>query len=908
MDKIIIKGAREHNLKNINLELPKNKLIVFTGVSGSGKSSLAFDTLYTEGKRRYVESLSSYARQFLQVSHRPDVDLIEGLSPAIAIDQKSLSSNPRSTVGTVTEIYDYLRLLFSRIGHPHCPNCGREISPQSLQQIVDQLEEIIKQEVKQKGVAKIYLLSPLIKERKGTFEQLFSNLIKQGYEKARIDGYFMDLKSDVQLLKNNKHTIEAVIDRLIINLKDIKNFKLIRSHLFESCRQALALSDGFVILSLVYDKSFVFSLKPEKMADKLFSQNYACPVCNLSVATFEPASFSFNSPSGACLKCHGLGVKMSIDRSKYSDWQASQLESRYYTTTSEYIRSEIEKLMIKKPCDLCYGARLKKEVLSVTILEKNIYDITLMPLGKLDKWFANLENDLTSDKEKQISGPILKEIKTRLKFLLAVGLDYLDLARTAGSLSTGEGQRIRLASQIGTGLTGVLYILDEPTVGLHPRDNLRLIKTLEKLRDLGNTPIIIEHDKEVMSRADWVVDFGPLAGKKGGQVISEGTLEQIKKDNNSLTGQYLSGKKNIPIMSSLRGSQGLSRETKQSLEIATLTSFARNDSEHWLRITKCQEHNLKNINLEIPLNKLVCITGVSGSGKSTLMDDTLYKAVRKQLNFVMEEPGKYENIFGAENLNRALIVDQSPIGKTSRSNPATYTSVWTEIRELFSATKMAKLKGFNKSYFSFNTKGGRCEACQGQGETKIEMQFLADIWVDCEVCHGERFIDEVLEVYWNEKNIYQVLQLTVEEALEFFKAIPKIVFKLNKLKDIGLEYLKLGQPSATLSGGESQRLKLARELVKPPTGHTLYLLDEPTIGLHFHDLKKLIEVLHTLVAKGNSIVIIEHNLDLIKNADWVIDLGPEGGEKGGYIVVQGTPWEIIKSEKSYTAKFLKKYL
>jgi excinuclease ABC subunit A len=885
-NKIVIKGAREHNLRNINLEIPKNKLIVFTGVSGSGKSSLAFDTLYAEGQRRYVESLSSYARQFLQVSHRPDVDLIEGLSPAIAIDQKSISNNPRSTVGTVTEIYDYLRLLFSRIGHPHCPNCGREIMPQSLQQIVDQVEELIKTEAKQRGVAKVYLLSPLIKERKGIFEQLFHSLIKQGYELARVDGYFVDLKGEINLLKNNKHNIEAVTDKLIITTKDIKKFKFFHSRIFEAVRQALDLSDGNLILSLVADKSFSFSSKPQQVSDKLFSQNYACPVCNISVASFQPSSFSFNSPVGACLECHGLGMKMSVDRDKFPEWRAQQLESRYYATSSEFIRTEIEKLMIKKPCDLCQGARLKKEILSVTVLGKNIYEVTLMPVEKLDTWFSGLEKELTSEKEKQISLPILKEIKARVKFLLAVGLDYLDLARTAGSLSTGEGQRIRLASQIGTGLTGVLYILDEPTVGLHPRDNLRLIKTLERLRDIGNTPVVIEHDEEVMSHADWVVDFGPLAGKNGGKVVAEGTLSQIKKDKNSLTGQYLSGKKSIPIFP------------------PKIQSFDR-----WLRITGCREHNLKNINLEVPLNKMVCITGVSGSGKSTLMEDTLYRAIYKQINPDFEEKvGKFDNVLGAEQIFRVLMVDQSPIGRTSRSNPATYTSVWTEIRELFAASKMAKLKGFNKSFFSFNTKGGRCEACQGQGETKIEMQFLADIWVECEVCHGQRFIDEVLEVYWNDKNIYQVLQLTIEEALVFFRSMPQIVRKLNRLKDIGLEYLQLGQSSPTLSGGESQRLKLARELVKPTSGNTLYILDEPTVGLHFHDLVKLISVLRELVNRGNSVVIIEHNLDLIKNADWIIDLGPEGGEKGGYIVAQGTAEDVAKSEKSYTAKFLRKYL
>ena len=883
MNNIIIKGAREHNLKNINLKIPKNKLVVFTGVSGSGKSSLAFDTLYAEGQRRYVESLSSYARQFLRVSNRPDVDLIEGLSPSIAIDQKAISSNPRSTVGTVTEIYDYLRLLFSRIGHPHCPECGQEISQQSIQEIINNLEEEIEIEAKQKGVAKVYILSPVVKNRKGSFEKLFSSLIKQGYEMVRVDNFLMDLNNPINLLKNNKHTIEVVTDRLIITLKDLKNFKLIRSRLFEASRQALELSDGYLILSLVSDKSFSFSNQPQSWRDKLFSQRFACPECNISVAELQPSSFSFNSPAGACQECNGLGIKLSIDKNKVSDWKAWQLEQRYYNTISDYIRREIEKLMIKTLCSICQGARLKKEILSVTVDKKNIYEATLMSLAKLDKWFETLEKTLESAKEKQIARPILKEIQTRLKFLLAVGLDYLDLARTAGSLSTGEGQRIRLASQIGTGLTGVLYILDEPTVGLHPRDNERLIKTLKKLRDIGNTPIIIEHDTTVINEADWLVDFGPLAGKKGGQIVSQGVLAKIKKDKNSLTGQYLAGKKTIPI-------------------------YPKNNQpvDKWLRLIGCQQYNLKNIDLEIPLERLVCITGVSGSGKSTLVEETLYQALKKHFNSNWEEkPGKFMSIFGAENLDRVLIVDQSPIGRTSRSNPATYTSVFTEIRELFSLTKLAKLKGFSKSYFSFNTKGGRCEACQGQGEIKIEMQFLADLWVECEVCKAKRFIDEVLEIEWNDKNIYEVLKLTIEEGLEFFKAMPKIVNKLEKMRTIGLDYLELGQSSPTLSGGESQRLKLARELVKPPKANTLYILDEPTVGLHYYDLKKLILVLRQLVEKGNSIIIIEHNLDIIKNADWVIDLGPEGGEKGGYIVCQGRPEEIAESKKSYTAKFLK---
>jgi len=645
------------------------------------------------------------------------------------------------------------------------------------------------------------------------------------------------------------------------------------------------LSDGYIILSQVKDKGFSFSDNPQSWNDQLFSEHFSCPKCNLSVSRFEPSSFSFNSPNGACQECKGLGVKMTIDRSKMPDWKAKELEQRYYHTSSDFIRSEIEKLMIKKPCPLCLGARLKKEFLSVTVDKKNIYEITLMSLDKLEVWLLSLEKNLSSLKEKQISQLILKEIMTRLKFLLAVGLDYLSLARPAGSLSTGEGQRIRLASQIGTGLTGVLYILDEPTVGLHPRDNQRLITTLKRLRDIGNNPIIIEHDTEVMSEADWVVDFGPLAGKKGGQIISQGTLADIKKDKNSLTGQYLSGKKTIPIYPKVKF------------------------FDKWLRLIGCNQYNLKNINLEVPLNSIVCITGVSGSGKSTLIEDTLYQAIKKQFNPEFEnKPGSFDKILGAENLSRVLMVDQSPIGRTSRSNPATYTSVFTEIRDLFAATKDAKLKGFDKTYFSFNTKGGRCEACQGQGDIKIEMQFLPDIWVECEVCQGKRFIDEVLEFFWNDKNIYEVLQLTIEEGLEFFKSIPKIVFKLEQLKKIGLDYLKLGQSSPTLSGGESQRLKLARELVKPSSTNTLYILDEPTVGLHFYDLNKLILVLRKLVDNGNSVIIIEHNLDVIKNADFIVDLGPDGGDKGGYIVVQGKPEEIIKSKDSYTAGFLAKYL
>jgi len=885
MDKITIKGARENNLKNINLEIPKGKLVCFTGVSGSGKSTLAFDTLYAEGQRRYVESLSSYARQFLRVSNRPDVDLIEGLSPSIAIDQKNISSNPRSTVGTITEIYDYLRLLYARIGHPHCSSCGQEISQQSIQEIVNRMEKTIKDKVLEKGVLKIYILSPVVRQKKGTFEKLFDSLNKKGYELLRVDNFLIDLSKDIELLKNNKHNIEVVTQRLIITKKDLKNFKTIKSTLFEASRQALELSDGFLILSQVQDKGFSFSSKPESWEDKLFSENYACMNCNLSIPPVQPSSFSFNSPIGACEDCKGLGVKFRIDRLKYPEWRARKLERRYYRTSSDFIRQEIEKLMIKKTCLTCEGARLKKEALGVTIDKKNIFVITKLPLDKLEGWFKTLESKLKSLKEKKISNPIVKEIGTRLKFLLAVGLDYLDLARPAGSLSTGEGQRIRLASQIGTGLTGVLYILDEPTVGLHPRDNQRLIKTLERLRDIGNSPIIIEHDPEIINKADWIIDFGPEAGKKGGQIVFEGTLEEIKKSK-TLTGQYLGGKKKIPVTTE-----------RQPL----FNSF--------LRLEGCKQYNLKNINLEIPLEKIVCLTGVSGSGKSTLLEETLYRALQKYFNpDYSKKPGKYEKMLGAEHLSRVLLVDQSSIGRTSRSNPATYISVFTEIRELFATTKEAKIKGFNKSFFSFNTKGGRCEACQGQGKNKIEMQFLEDLWVECEVCQGKRFIDEVLEITWNDKSIDEILHLTVEEGLDFFKSIPKIREKLEKMKLIGLDYLSLGQPSGTLSGGESQRLKLARELVKTSQGNTIYLLDEPTVGLHFHDLKKLILVLRKLTCNGNSVVVIEHNLDLIKNADWIIDVGPEGGEKGGQIVVQGTAQDIAKAKNSYTGMFLKKYL
>lgn len=883
MDKIIIKGARVHNLKNIDVEIPKNKLVVFSGVSGSGKSSLAMDTLYAEGQRRYIESLSSYARQFLGMLPRPDVDSIEGLSPAIAIDQHGLSHNPRSTVGTVTEIYDYLRVLFARIGHPHCPKCGREISRQTSEQITQQILNLAgRQMVKQ---LRVMVFSSIVRDKRGEFSKLFENLKNKGFEQVRIDGHFFDLNEGFVLIKTNRHNIDLVVDRITLTKKQLTQEETLQ-RIKDDVEIALDLADGLVALSVVSDPSFDFPRKPTQMNDTLYSSRFACPVCNISLPEIEPRIFSFNSPFGACSECNGLGVKLKIDTSRVSAWRASELEHRYYTTTSDVVREEIEKLMIRETCPLCQGARLKKESLTVTVDGRPIAEVSGWSLQQLLNWVSGLKNQLASGKEKEIAGTLLIQMAKRLSFLIAVGVEYLTLDRPAATLSAGEGQRIRLASQVGSGLTGVLYILDEPTVGLHSRDTQRLIETLKKLRDLGNTLVVVEHDREVLQQADWILDFGPKAGKEGGEVVAEGTPEQLKEMSSSLTGKYLAGREKIPI-------------------------FPKNNhaSDHWLIIEGCRVHNLKNINVKIPLRNLVCLTGVSGSGKSSLLTDTLYPALKRVLNpDFKEKPGEFRALKGIQQISQVLLVDQSPVGRTSRSNPATYTSVFTDIRALFAQTREARLRGFTPTHFSFNTEGGRCEACQGQGQLRVEMQFLPDIWVECEECHGKRFKPEVLEVEFKEKNIAAVLRLTVKEALGFFEAHPVIIRKLEVLQKIGLDYLELGQPSPTLSGGESQRLKLARELVKKSEGKMVYLLDEPTVGLHFDDLKKLLVFLRALVARGDTVVIIEHNLDVIKQADWIVELGPEGGEQGGYVVEAGPPEAIIKNSKSWTGKYLKKIL
>ncbi|MCL5090770.1 MAG: excinuclease ABC subunit UvrA [Patescibacteria group bacterium] len=888
-DFIEIKGAREHNLQSVNVKIPKNKLVVLSGVSGSGKSSMAMDTLYAEGQRRYVESLSSYARQFLGMMKRPDVDSIEGLSPAIAIDQHGLSHNPRSTVGTVTEIYDYLRVLFARIGHPHCPKCNQEISHQTSTSITQQVLKIIVQKIKNDSTARYFIFSPVIRDKRGEFSQLFLNLQRKGFEFVRVDGQIYPLREVPILIKTNRHDIEVVVDKINIFRKyEEKEYEV---RLLNDIEIALDLSDGLVVLSEVKDKDFNFPEKPKEMIDTIFSRRFVCPKCNLNLPEIEPRLFSFNSPQGACPECNGLGIKLRIDTNRVSQWRAEMLERQYYTTTSEAVRDEIEKLMVKETCQVCHGTRLKPEALGITIRQKSIAQATGIALNLLLKWLEELTPELSTDKEKEIAEPLLKEIKSRLSFLVAVGVDYLTLDRTASTLSIGEAQRIRLASQIGTGLTGVLYVLDEPTVGLHQRDTHRLIETLKKLRDMGNTVVVVEHDEEVLRAADWIIDFGPAAGKLGGKVMAEGTPEEIMKNPNSLTGKYLSGKKSV------------SCQTNQT------TDYRLQSTANYLAITGCKEHNLKDLTIKFPLRSYVCVTGVSGSGKSTLIHDTLYPAISKTLGQSSnEKSGKFESISGVQQIDQVLLVDQSPIGRTSRSNPATYSGVFTEIRELFSQTQEAHLRGFTSSNFSFNIEGGRCEACQGQGYTKVEMQFLPDVWVECEECHGTRFKEEILEVQYKDKNIHQVLKLTIGEAMDFFSAFPRILNKLKVLEKIGLDYLELGQPSPTLSGGESQRLKLARELVKSSRSHTIYLLDEPTTGLHFADVDKLLQVVRELVNKGSTVIVIEHNLDMIKNADWVIDLGPEGGEKGGEIVEIGTPADIAKCGKSWTGKYLKKYI
>jgi excinuclease ABC subunit A len=887
INKIIVKGAKENNLKDISFEFPKNKLTVFTGVSGSGKSSMAFDTLFAEGQRRYIESLSSYARQFLGNMKRPDVDLIEGLSPSIAINQKAISHNPRSTVGTVTEIYDYLRLLFARVGHPHCPNCGREVSPQTSKQIVTQILDVASSNIHGLNIYRILILAPIIRDKKGDFHGLIENLRKQGYKWLRIDNHLVDIYSDFGIAKTNRHNIDAVIDRLSINKDTLKNKKAIHDRLVDDVEQAMKLSNGLSIVSQVKDAGFNFPDNPKDLKDTLYSENYACPICNISLPEIEPRLFSFNSPQGACPECKGLGSKFQIDRSKFPEWKAKMLESRYVNSPKDGVREELEKFMIKEECSLCHGSRLNADALSITILDKTIYEISKLPIEKLESWITNLESKLENETEKEIVIPIKRELAARLDFLLAVGLDYLSLDREAGTLSSGESQRIRLASQIGTGLTGVLYILDEPTIGLHSRDNDRLMGTLKKLKDLGNTVVIVEHDEDVIKNADHIVDFGLHAGKNGGEIVAQGKLSDIKNNKKSITGKYLSGK----------------------LKIESKISQINIKNHKKLSVIGAKQWNLKNINVDFPLNKLISVTGVSGSGKSTLIHDILYAGVRKAvLGSYYGTIGQYDKIEGVENVSDVLLVDQSPIGRTPRSNPATYTKVFDDIRLLMSQTIEAKIRGYSQGRFSFNVKDGRCPVCQGQGQIKIEMQFLPDIYITCDECHGSRFKEETLEVDYKGKNISEILKMTIDEALDFFKNIPSLKRKLTTIQEVGLGYLELGQPSNTLSGGESQRLKVSRELVKKENGKMLYILDEPTTGLHFYDVDKLIKVLRHLVDKGNTVILIEHNLDVIKNSDWVIDLGPEGGENGGEVVAIGTVKDIVNCSKSYTGQYLKKCL
>lgn len=937
-DKIIIKGAREHNLKNVDLEIPRDKLVVMTGLSGSGKSSLAFDTIYADGQRRYMESLSSYARMFLGQMEKPDVDSIEGLSPAISIDQKSTSNNPRSTVGTVTEIYDYLRLLYARIGVPHCPVCGREIKQQTVDQIADTITAL------PEGT-KLQILAPVIRGRKGEHTKELERAKKSGYVRVRCDGIIYDLSEEIKLEKNKKHNIEIVVDRLVIK-------EGITSRLTDSVETASAISGGIVIADVIGGK------------EMLFSQNYACPEHNISIEELTPRMFSFNNPFGACPKCTGLGMfrridpdlvipnkelsikqgaikamgwntlsddsiammyysaiadeygvsldtpvkdlpkeavnaflygtgekKLKIVRSSvygggtyYQPFEGilNNLQRRYNETNSEYSRSEIEDCMSEVLCPDCHGNRLKPESLAVTVGGKNISELTDMSVSAAVDFFSNLE---LTETQRLIGERIIKEINSRLGFLKSVGLEYLTLSRSAATLSGGESQRIRLATQIGSSLVGVLYILDEPSIGLHQRDNDKLIATLKRLRDSGNTVIVVEHDEDTMRSADYIVDVGPYAGVHGGEIVATGTVEDIEKCERSITGQYLSGKRFIPVPTEHKKGNG-----------------------EFLRIFGAAENNLKHIDVEVPLGIFTCVTGVSGSGKSSLVNEIIYKNLAAKLNRAKIRAGKFDRMEGLENLDKVIAIDQSPIGRTPRSNPATYTGVFNDIRELFAGTNDAKMKGYGPGRFSFNTKGGRCEACEGDGIIKIEMHFLPDVFVPCEVCKGKRYNRETLDVYYKGKNIYDVLEMTVDEGVEFFANIPKIARKLKTLQEVGLGYIKIGQSSTTLSGGEAQRVKLATELSKRATGRTFYILDEPTTGLHTADVHKLIEVLQRLTEGGNTVLVIEHNLDVIKTADYIIDLGPEGGVGGGTLVKCGTPEEIAKCAKSYTGKYLKKYL
>jgi excinuclease ABC subunit A len=935
-DQIVIKGARAHNLKNIDVTIPRDKFVVLTGLSGSGKSSLAFDTIYAEGQRRYVESLSAYARQFLGNMDKPDVDSIEGLSPAISIDQKTTSRNPRSTVGTVTEIYDYLRLLYARIGRPHCPTHGIEITSQTVEQMVDRIMEYPER-------TKIQILAPLISGRKGEHTKLFVDVQKQGFVRVRVNGETVDLSEKIELDKNKKHTIDVVVDRIVV--KDD-----VQTRLADSLETALKLANGRVIVDVM------------EKEELLFSQNLACPECGFSVEELAPRMFSFNSPFGACPDCDGLGsqmivdpdllvpdMKLTIEEGAFEAWAGStsnyypqflaavcehykiprnvpvseissdqmkvilygtggekirfryendmgaskealvpfegiirNLERRFKDTFSEGIREHIQTYMSTKPCPKCKGHRLKPETLAVTINGKNISHATSLSIGEAEEWFKGLQ---LNERELTISNLILKEIRARLGFLVNVGLDYLTMHRAAGTLSGGEAQRIRLATQIGSSLMGVLYILDEPSIGLHQRDNTRLIQTLEHMRDLGNTLIVVEHDEDTMMAADYIIDIGPGAGIHGGQVIAQGTPTELMQDENSLTGQYLSGKRFIPI-----------------------PAVRRKPNGKWIEVKGAKENNLRNVSAKVPLGVFTCVTGVSGSGKSTLINEILFKTLSRDLNGAKVRPGEHKEIVGLEHIDKVIDIDQSPIGRTPRSNPATYTGVFDDIRDVYANTNEAKVRGYKKGRFSFNVKGGRCEACRGDGIIKIEMHFLPDVYVPCEICKGKRYNRETMEVKYKGKSISEVLEMTIEDGCEFFKNLPRIHRKLNTLLDVGLGYMTLGQPATTLSGGEAQRVKLAAELYRRSTGKTIYILDEPTTGLHIHDIDRLLKVLHRLVESGETVLVIEHNLDVIKTADYLIDLGPEGGNRGGLIVAAGTPEDVVKVAGSYTGQYLKPIL
>lgn len=936
-DVIRIRGAKEHNLKNVDLQIPRNEFVVLTGLSGSGKSSLAFDTIYAEGQRRYMESLSSYARQFLGQMEKPDVDSIEGLSPAISIDQKSTNRNPRSTVGTVTEIYDYFRLLYARIGIPHCPKCGKPISRQTVDQMADRIMEL-------KEGTKFQLLAPIVRGRKGRHEKIFSNAKRSGYVRVRVDGNIYDLEEEITLDKNKKHSIEIVVDRLAVRPG-------IEKRLTDSIETTLDLADGLMTVDIIGGEPMNFS------------QSFSCPDCDISIDEIEPRSFSFNNPFGACPVCHGLGYKMEFDVDlmipdpklsiaegaiQVMGWQSCTDKKSYtraildalakeykfdlntpfkdypkkirdvilygtngkevkvhytgqrgqgvydvsfeglirnvgrrYRESSESMKAEYENYMTVTPCEECHGQRLKAESLAVTVAGKNIAEMCDMSVGEISVFLDEME---LTDRQQFIGSQILKEIKARVGFLNNVGLEYLTLSRATGTLSGGEAQRIRLATQIGSGLVGVAYILDEPSIGLHQRDNDKLINTLKNLKDLGNTLLVVEHDEDTMLAADHIVDVGPGAGEYGGEIVAQGTAQQIMKNKKSITGAYLSGRIKIPVPEERREPSG------------------------WMKVIGARENNLKNIDVDIPLGIFTCVTGVSGSGKSSLINQIVYKRLAKELNRAKIKAGKHTDIEGFDQLDKIIDIDQSPIGRTPRSNPATYTGVFDQIRDLFAMTKDARSRGYNKGRFSFNKKGGRCEACAGDGIIKIEMHFLPDVYVPCEVCQGKRYNRETLEVLYKGKSIYDVLNMTVEEACEFFSNIPSISRKMETLRDVGLSYIRLGQPSTQLSGGEAQRIKLATELSKRSTGKTIYILDEPTTGLHFADVHKLVDILSKLTEGGNTVIVIEHNLEVIKTADYIIDIGPEGGNKGGTVVAQGNPEEICKAEQSYTGKYLKKYL